>query len=79
MLTPDETQNVWIPKYSMTGPFRGHMSIKSSPFYTGSSCKLSTQCLIQDHMAMHYRKLLTAKAAVDTSTPKSLYNSIKCK
>ncbi|XP_031758879.1 spermatogenesis-associated protein 7 homolog isoform X2 [Xenopus tropicalis] len=79
MSPPYETQNTWIPQYSMIGPFRGHMSIKSSPFYTGSSCKLSTQYLIQDHMAAHYKKLLTTKAAVDTSTPKSLYNSIKFK
>ncbi|MEE6473933.1 hypothetical protein FKM82_010217 [Ascaphus truei] len=48
-------------------------------FFPGSSCKLSTQYIIQDHMATHYRKLLSAKAAVDTSAPKSLHNSIKFK
>ncbi|XP_030051893.1 spermatogenesis-associated protein 7 isoform X2 [Microcaecilia unicolor] len=68
-----------IPKYSMMGPFRGHMSIKSSPFFPGSSCKLSTQYIIQDHMATHYKKLLSAKAAVDSSPPKSLWSSIKYK
>ncbi|XP_067421506.1 spermatogenesis-associated protein 7 homolog [Emydura macquarii macquarii] len=67
-----------VPKYSMMGPFRGHMSIKSSPFSPGSSCKLSTQYIIQDHMATHYRKLLSSKAAVDSSVPKSLHTSIKC-
>ncbi|KAJ7341081.1 hypothetical protein JRQ81_004789 [Phrynocephalus forsythii] len=66
-----------IPKYSLMGPFRGHMSIKSSLFSPGSSCKLSSQYIIQDHMAMHYRKLLSAKAAVDSSAPKSLNTSIK--
>ncbi|XP_058021384.1 spermatogenesis-associated protein 7 isoform X1 [Ahaetulla prasina] len=66
-----------IPNHSLMGPFRGHMSIKSSPFSLSSSCKLSSQYIIQDHMAMHYRKLLTAKAAVDSSAPKSLNTSIK--
>uniref|UniRef100_A0A8C5MGB6 Spermatogenesis-associated protein 7-like n=1 Tax=Leptobrachium leishanense TaxID=445787 RepID=A0A8C5MGB6_9ANUR len=70
---------VMIPKYSMMGPFRGHMSIKSSPFLPGSSASLSTQYIIQDHMATHYTKLLSAKAAVDTSTPKSLFTSVKFK
>ncbi|XP_066467808.1 spermatogenesis-associated protein 7 homolog [Tiliqua scincoides] len=66
-----------IPEYSLMGPFRGHMSIKSSPFSPSSSCKLSSQYIIQDHMATHYRKLLSAKAAVDSSAPKSLNISIK--
>uniref|UniRef100_A0ABM5FLP8 Spermatogenesis-associated protein 7 homolog isoform X1 n=1 Tax=Pogona vitticeps TaxID=103695 RepID=A0ABM5FLP8_9SAUR len=66
-----------VLKNSLMGPFRGHMSIKSSPFSPGSSCKLSSQYIIQDHMAMHYRKLLSAKAAVDSSAPKSLNMSIK--
>ncbi|KAJ1157550.1 hypothetical protein NDU88_010257, partial [Pleurodeles waltl] len=47
--------------------------------YPGSSCKLSTQYLIQDHMAAHYRKLLTSKAAVDSSAPSTLRTSIKYK
>ncbi|KAM6460888.1 LOW QUALITY PROTEIN: spermatogenesis-associated protein 7 homolog [Liasis olivaceus] len=66
-----------IPKYSLMGPFRGHMSIKSSPFSPSSSCKLSSQYIVQDLMAVHYRKLLSAKAAVDSSAPKSLNTSIK--
>ncbi|XP_073409426.1 spermatogenesis-associated protein 7-like [Dendrobates tinctorius] len=66
-----------IPKYSMLGPFKGHMSMKSSPLLSGSSCSLSTQFLIQDHMSTHYRKLNSAKAAVDTSAPRSLSCSIK--
>ncbi|KAK1171431.1 spermatogenesis-associated protein 7-like, partial [Acipenser oxyrinchus oxyrinchus] len=72
-----DPQPAMIPKYSMMGPFKGHMSSKSSPFCSGSSCKLSTQYLIQDHMTVHYRKLLSTKAAVDTSTPKTLLTSIK--
>ncbi|XP_053139324.1 spermatogenesis-associated protein 7 homolog [Hemicordylus capensis] len=71
------SQLTMIPKYSLMGPFRGHMSIKSSPFSPSSSCKLSSQCILQDHMATHYRKLLSAKAAVDSSAPKSLNTSIK--
>ncbi|XP_061482427.1 spermatogenesis-associated protein 7 homolog [Rhineura floridana] len=66
-----------ISKYSSMGPFTGHMSIKSSPFSPSSSCKLSSQYIIQDHMSTHYRKLLSAKAAVDSSAPKSLNMSTK--
>ncbi|XP_077148335.1 spermatogenesis-associated protein 7 homolog isoform X2 [Ranitomeya variabilis] len=72
-----ETRAVMIPKYSMSGPFKGHMSMKSSPLLPGSSCSLSTQFLIQDHMSTHYRKLNSAKAAVDSSAPRSLSCSIK--
>ncbi|CAN2387428.1 protein localization to photoreceptor connecting cilium [Pristimantis euphronides] len=72
-----EIPSVMVPKYSMTGPFKGHRSVKSSPLFPGSSCSLSTQFLIQDHMSTHYRKLNSAKAAVDTSAPKSLSSSIK--
>ncbi|XP_063299904.1 spermatogenesis-associated protein 7 homolog [Pelobates fuscus] len=79
MLATYESQTVTIPKYSLMGPFRGHMSIKSSPFMPGSSSTLSSQYIVQDHMATHYRKLLSAKAAVDTSTPKTLFTSIKFK
>ncbi|XP_069464668.1 spermatogenesis-associated protein 7-like [Ambystoma mexicanum] len=78
-LAPRGSQSAMIPKYSMMGPFRGHMSLKSSPFHPGSSCKLSTQYIIQDHMATHYRRVLTAKAAVDSSAPNSLQTSIKYK
>uniref|UniRef100_A0A8B9Q1K3 Uncharacterized protein n=1 Tax=Apteryx owenii TaxID=8824 RepID=A0A8B9Q1K3_APTOW len=66
-----------VPTYSMMGPFRGHLSLKSSPFSPGSSCKLSNQYIIQDHMAAHYKQLMSAKAAVDSSAPKSLHTSVK--
>ncbi|XP_074018244.1 spermatogenesis-associated protein 7 homolog [Numenius arquata] len=68
-----------MPTYSMMGPFRGHMSLKSSPFSPGPSCKLSKQYIIQDHMAAHYKKLMSVKAAVDSSAPKSLHTSVKYK
>ncbi|XP_019327698.1 PREDICTED: spermatogenesis-associated protein 7 homolog [Aptenodytes forsteri] len=68
-----------VPTYSMMGPFRGHMSLKSSPFSPRPSCKLSNQYIIQAHMAAHYKKLMSAKAAVDTSAPKSLHTSVKYK
>ncbi|KAM5164314.1 spermatogenesis-associated protein 7 homolog [Mantella aurantiaca] len=73
----DEIPAVLIPKYSMTGPFKGHRSVKSTPLFPGSSCSLSTQFLLQDHMAAHYRNLHSAKAAVDTSAPKTLSSSVK--
>ncbi|XP_065486440.1 spermatogenesis-associated protein 7-like [Caloenas nicobarica] len=68
-----------VPTYTMMGPFRGHMSLKSGPFSPGPSCKLSNQYLIQDHMAAHYKNLMSAKAAVDSSAPKSLHTSVKYK
>ncbi|XP_068795935.1 spermatogenesis-associated protein 7-like [Struthio camelus] len=68
-----------VPTYSLMGPFRGHMSLKSSPFSPGSSCRLSNQYIIQDHMAAHYKKLMSAKAAVDSSAPRSLHTSVKYK
>ncbi|XP_055495719.1 spermatogenesis-associated protein 7-like isoform X2 [Leucoraja erinacea] len=58
-------------------PFKGHMGTKSSIFCLGSSSKLSTQFIIQDHMAVHYKNLLSTKAAVDTSMPKTMSTSIK--
>uniref|UniRef100_A0A8C0IPC6 Spermatosis associated 7 n=1 Tax=Chelonoidis abingdonii TaxID=106734 RepID=A0A8C0IPC6_CHEAB len=42
-----------------------------------SNGKLNNQYLIRDHMAVHYNKILSAKAAVDCSVPKSRLTSIK--
>uniref|UniRef100_W5MPI3 Spermatogenesis associated 7 n=1 Tax=Lepisosteus oculatus TaxID=7918 RepID=W5MPI3_LEPOC len=66
-----------VPRYSLAGPFKGHMSIKSSPYCPGSSNKLTNQYMIQDHMMFHYKKVLSAKAAVDSTAPKSLLSSVK--
>ncbi|XP_039597312.1 spermatogenesis-associated protein 7 [Polypterus senegalus] len=46
-------------------------------FFPGTSSKLISKCLIQDHMLSHYKKVLSAKAAVDCSAPRSLITSIK--
>ncbi|XP_072121232.1 spermatogenesis-associated protein 7 homolog isoform X3 [Mobula birostris] len=54
-------QLAMIPKYSLMGPCKGHMCTKSSPLCLGSSCKLSTQFIIQDHMAIHFNNLLSTK------------------
>ncbi|XP_047467161.1 spermatogenesis-associated protein 7 [Mugil cephalus] len=54
---------------------RGHTS-KSSPFCPHSSSKL-TQSIIKDHMVSHYKKVYSAKAAIDASVPKSLIHSVK--
>ncbi|KAI2654071.1 hypothetical protein H4Q32_010686 [Labeo rohita] len=43
----------------------------------GSSGKLMDQYMIKDHMLSHYRKLYSAKAAVDCSLPKSMYSNVK--
>ncbi|CAK6966914.1 spermatogenesis-associated protein 7 [Scomber scombrus] len=51
-------------------------TLKSSPFCPRSSSKL-TQSIIKDHMVAHYKKIYSAKAAVDASVPKSLTHSVK--
>ncbi|XP_033843653.1 spermatogenesis-associated protein 7 homolog [Periophthalmus magnuspinnatus] len=51
-------------------------SAKISPFCPRSSSKL-TQSIIKDHMISHYKKVYSAKAAIDTSVPKSLLYSVK--
>ncbi|KAI1895304.1 hypothetical protein AGOR_G00104910 [Albula goreensis] len=66
-----------VPMYSLAGPFKGHMSFKSSLYCPGSASKLSNQYLIEDHMVSHYKKVYSAKAAVDSSVPKSLLSSVK--
>lgn len=49
---------------------------KISPFCSQSSSKL-TQSIVRDHMVSHYKKVYSAKAAIDTSAPKSMTLSIK--
>ncbi|KAM6972898.1 spermatogenesis-associated protein 7 [Aplochiton taeniatus] len=45
-------------------------------FCPKSSSKL-TQSIIQDHMVSHYKKVYSAKSAIDTSVPKSLTHCVK--
>uniref|UniRef100_A0A3Q1I3N9 Spermatogenesis associated 7 n=1 Tax=Anabas testudineus TaxID=64144 RepID=A0A3Q1I3N9_ANATE len=45
-------------------------------FCPPSTSKL-TQSIIKDHMVSHYKKVYSAKAAIDTSVPKSLIHSVK--
>uniref|UniRef100_G3P8N1 Spermatogenesis associated 7 n=1 Tax=Gasterosteus aculeatus aculeatus TaxID=481459 RepID=G3P8N1_GASAC len=45
-------------------------------FCTRSSSKL-TQSIVRDHMVSHYKKVYSAKAAIDASVPKSLIHSVK--
>ncbi|XP_029972797.1 spermatogenesis-associated protein 7 isoform X2 [Salarias fasciatus] len=51
-------------------------TLKSSPFCPRSSSKL-TQSIIKDHMVSHYKKVYSAKAAIDASVPKSMLCSVK--
>nr|XP_020469623.1 spermatogenesis-associated protein 7 [Monopterus albus] len=51
-------------------------SRKSSPFCPRSSGKLA-QSIIKDHMVSHYKKVYSAKAAIDASVPQSLIHSVK--
>uniref|UniRef100_A0A8C3MJX0 Spermatosis associated 7 n=1 Tax=Geospiza parvula TaxID=87175 RepID=A0A8C3MJX0_GEOPR len=52
-------------------------SRRSQAFCIGSSRNLASQYLIRDHMVVHYNRVLSAKAAVDSSLPKSRLASIK--
>ncbi|XP_072819652.1 spermatogenesis-associated protein 7 [Vicugna pacos] len=67
-----------LPRYGPPCLFKGHLSTKSNAFCTdSSSLRLSTLHLVKNHMAVHYNKILSAKAAVDCSVPLSMSTSIK--
>ncbi|XP_024592106.1 spermatogenesis-associated protein 7 isoform X2 [Neophocaena asiaeorientalis asiaeorientalis] len=67
-----------LPRCGPPCLFKGHLSTKSNAFCTdSSSLRLSTLQLVKNHMAVHYNKILSAKAAVDCSVPLSMSASIK--
>ncbi|XP_030740897.1 spermatogenesis-associated protein 7 isoform X1 [Echinops telfairi] len=65
-----------LPSYGSPCLLKGHLSTKSNAFCTDSS-SLNTFLLVESHMAAHYTKILSAKAAVDCSVPLSMSTSIK--
>ncbi|XP_049753376.1 spermatogenesis-associated protein 7 isoform X1 [Elephas maximus indicus] len=67
-----------LPRYDPPCLLKGHLSTKSNAFCTdSSSLRLNTLHLVKTHMAAHYNKILSAKAAVDCSVPVSISTSIK--
>ncbi|XP_002739365.1 spermatogenesis-associated protein 7-like [Saccoglossus kowalevskii] len=60
----------------LKGPVKGHVALKSSAL-APTTTRLSNQHLIQDHLSAHYRRVSSAKAAVDTKPPKSMAISTK--
>ncbi|KAK6182788.1 hypothetical protein SNE40_010392 [Patella caerulea] len=57
---------------------KGNLGLRSSPLSPTSS-KLSTQYLVLDHMASHYKKISKAKSAIDSGRPKSMVCSQKAR
>lgn len=55
---------------------RGHFTLKSSALAPTSTSYMG-QDFIANHMKSHYRRILSAKAAVDTSPPKSMKMHMK--
>ncbi|XP_054422955.1 spermatogenesis-associated protein 7 isoform X2 [Pteronotus mesoamericanus] len=67
-----------LPRSGPSCLFKGHLSTKSNAFCTdSSSLRLSTLHMVKNHMAVHYSKILSAKAVVDCSVPLSMTASIK--
>ncbi|XP_019627568.1 PREDICTED: spermatogenesis-associated protein 7-like isoform X2 [Branchiostoma belcheri] len=64
------------PPGVMASPFKGHLVLKSSPF-APSTNKITEQYMIQDHLSVHYKKLSTAKPAIDNRVPASMVKSVK--
>ncbi|XP_061407327.1 spermatogenesis-associated protein 7 isoform X1 [Lethenteron reissneri] len=67
----------WPGRRSIVGSARGHLAMKSGPFCPGSSSRIASQMMIEDQMTSHYNRISSAKAAVDSSLPKSLLTSVK--
>ncbi|XP_072194903.1 spermatogenesis-associated protein 7 isoform X2 [Excalfactoria chinensis] len=73
----NEYPDVVIPRCGPASPFKGQLSTKSNAFCIDSSPSLTNQYLIRDHLMFHYNRILSAKASVDCSVPRSRLNSIK--
>ncbi|XP_013387246.1 uncharacterized protein LOC106156514 [Lingula anatina] len=63
-------KSVYSPQPALANGMKGNLILKSSPFAPTQN-SLNSQYLVLDHMNAHYRKVNTAKSAIDMSVPKA--------
>ncbi|XP_033110860.1 spermatogenesis-associated protein 7-like [Anneissia japonica] len=68
------------PRHMVTptkGPYKGHVSVKSSVYASTGCTRLVSQNMVRDHLDAHYRRVNSAKSCIDNQKPKAWTNSTK--